>query len=202
MAILQHFLKSLQLWFIYSELHVSKCRRSHQPSDAEKMNGQYWTLYCHLLRCETSPHVGRYSIHHILLAWSLFSNEYSKQIWEFNATCQFCQLGLEPQFNNHIWNYCCLYHSIMDINYDNFYSWQRHILQSAALVVDSITKSTLSLLSQAFPLTVRYPYHTSILTGEGWVLELLTGHPWQIQTELGVSHHVLSNSLSLCDLWG
>jgi hypothetical protein len=39
-------------------------------------------------------------------------------------------------------------------------------------------------------LTVRYPYHTSILTGEGWVLELLTGHPWQIWTELGVSHHV------------
>jgi hypothetical protein len=46
------------------------------------------------------------------------------------------------------------------------------------------------LLSQAFPPTVRYPYHTSVLTGEGWVLELLAGHPQRIQTELGVSHHV------------
>jgi hypothetical protein len=63
-------------------------------------------------------------------------------------------------------------------------------LHSAALVVDSITKSTLSLLSQAFLPTVRYSYHTSVLTGEGWVLELLAGHPWQIWTELGVSHHV------------
>jgi hypothetical protein len=78
----------------------------------------------------------------------------------------------------------------MDINYDSFYSWWRHILQSVALVVDSITKSTLSLLSQAFPLTVRYPYHTSVLTGEDWVLELLAGHPQWVQTELGVSHHV------------
>jgi hypothetical protein len=78
----------------------------------------------------------------------------------------------------------------MDIDYANFYSRQKCILQSAALVVDSITRSTLSLPSQAFPLTVRYPYHTSILTGEGWILELLAGHSWQIWTELGVSHHV------------
>jgi hypothetical protein len=66
----------------------------------------------------------------------------------------------------------------MDIDYNDFYSQRRRILQSAALVVDAITKSTHSLLSQAFPPTVRYPYHTSVLTGEGWVLELLAGHPW------------------------
>jgi hypothetical protein len=78
----------------------------------------------------------------------------------------------------------------MDINYDDFHSQRRCILQSAALVVDTITKSTLSLLSQAFPPTVRYPYHTSVLTGEGWVLELLAGHPRRIRTELGVNHHV------------
>jgi hypothetical protein len=35
------------------------------------------------------------------------------------------------------------------------------------------------------------PYHTLILTGEGCVLELLTGHPRRIRTELGVSHVVL-----------
>ena len=37
---------------------------------------------------------------------------------------------------------------------------------------------------------VRLPYHTSILTGEGWVMELLAGHPRRIRTELGVSHEV------------
>ena len=37
---------------------------------------------------------------------------------------------------------------------------------------------------------LRLPYHTSILTGEGWVMELLAGHPHWICTELGVSHEV------------
>ena len=37
------------------------------------------------------------------------------------------------------------------------------------------------------PLHVKQPYHTSALTGEAWVLELLCGHPNRIQTELGVS---------------
>ena len=39
------------------------------------------------------------------------------------------------------------------------------------------------------------PYHTSALTGEMWVLELLHGHPERIQNELGVHKHVF---LSLC----
>ncbi|KIJ14159.1 hypothetical protein PAXINDRAFT_33865, partial [Paxillus involutus ATCC 200175] len=34
------------------------------------------------------------------------------------------------------------------------------------------------------------PYHMSILTGAGWVLELLNGHPEQIRTELGVHKHI------------
>ena len=33
----------------------------------------------------------------------------------------------------------------------------------------------------------REPYHTSILTGEGWVMELLGGHHNRIRCELGVS---------------
>ena len=37
---------------------------------------------------------------------------------------------------------------------------------------------------------LRLPYHTSVLTGEGWVMELLAGHPWHIHKELGVSHEV------------
>ena len=34
------------------------------------------------------------------------------------------------------------------------------------------------------------PYHTSALTGEMWVLELLNGHPECIRSELGVHKHV------------
>jgi hypothetical protein len=37
---------------------------------------------------------------------------------------------------------------------------------------------------------VRQPYHTSILSGRGWVEELLNGHPRRIRTELGVHKHV------------
>ena len=36
----------------------------------------------------------------------------------------------------------------------------------------------------------RQPYHTSILSGEAWVQELLHGHPRCICTELGVEEPV------------
>ena len=34
------------------------------------------------------------------------------------------------------------------------------------------------------------PYHTSILTGAGWLIELLLGHPDRIRCELGVRKDV------------
>ena len=34
------------------------------------------------------------------------------------------------------------------------------------------------------------PYHTSALSGQGWVLELINGHPEHMHTELGVRVHV------------
>jgi hypothetical protein len=40
------------------------------------------------------------------------------------------------------------------------------------------------------PLLLKEPYHTSALTGEAWVLELLAGHPERIHCELGVHRHV------------
>ena len=40
------------------------------------------------------------------------------------------------------------------------------------------------------------PYHTSILTGEGWVMELLGGHPDRIRCELGMSLEVYSDLIS------
>jgi len=56
-----------------------------------------------------------------------------------------------------------------------------------ALFTAIILTGTSSLL---LSLTEREPYHTSILTGEGWVMELLAGHHKRIRCELGVHHHV------------
>jgi len=59
--------------------------------------------------------------------------------------------------------------------------------QYITLFITIILTGTSSLL---LSLTEREPYHTSILTGEGWVTELLAGHPEHIRCELGVHHHV------------
>ncbi len=40
--------------------------------------------------------------------------------------------------------------------------------------------------------TTPEPYHTSILSGAEWVMELLAGHPERIRCELGVHRHVFS----------
>jgi hypothetical protein len=45
-------------------------------------------------------------------------------------------------------------------------------------------------LIYAQPLYDKTPYHTSALTGEAWVQELLTGHPERIRNELGVHKEV------------
>ncbi|KAF8836978.1 hypothetical protein BDN67DRAFT_884710, partial [Paxillus ammoniavirescens] len=44
-------------------------------------------------------------------------------------------------------------------------------------------------------------YHTSILSGQGWVMELWTGHPGCIHCELGMHTEVFSQLITeLCDL--
>jgi hypothetical protein len=63
----------------------------------------------------------------------------------------------------------------------------RRLHHHIALFVAILLNSTSSLL---LSLTEREPYHTSILTGEGWVMELLAGHPKRIRCELGVHRHV------------
>jgi hypothetical protein len=60
-----------------------------------------------------------------------------------------------------------------------------------AIFVDVIILVLVGLFKQAHQSTTKkIPYHTSILTGEGWVLKLLTGHPRHICTKLGVNHQV------------
>ena len=50
-------------------------------------------------------------------------------------------------------------------------------------------------LIYAQPLYDKTPYHTSALTGEAWVLKLLTGHPERIQNELGVHREAFDELL-------
>src|SRR6266550_5471551 len=42
----------------------------------------------------------------------------------------------------------------------------------------------------------KQPYHTSLLSGEGWVQELLNGHPKNIQCELGVTTDVFQQLIA------
>jgi hypothetical protein len=57
-----------------------------------------------------------------------------------------------------------------------------------SLLITVLSGAVLDHQSQAT--RTREPYHTSVLTGEGWVMELLEGHPKRIQTEFGVSRDV------------
>ena len=70
--------------------------------------------------------------------------------------------------------------------------WHRRqrIIQYAALIISVIISITANIQK---PLYIREPYHTSALSGEAWVLELLCGHPNRIRTELGMSLEVFNN---------
>ena len=67
------------------------------------------------------------------------------------------------------------------------------------LVIPTIQKILHTLFT---PGRTRRLYHTSILSGEAWVQELLHGHPEQIQTELGVHVHVFLALISELHLMG
>lgn len=56
------------------------------------------------------------------------------------------------------------------------------------LLINIVTHCTALLLLEAR--SDPQPYHTSILTGAGWLMELLLGHPDRIHCELGVHKHV------------
>lgn len=57
------------------------------------------------------------------------------------------------------------------------------LIQAAAVVIHSAAAATAIYAST---LLDRTDYHTSALTGEAWVQELLHGHPERMKTELGM----------------
>jgi hypothetical protein len=54
----------------------------------------------------------------------------------------------------------------------------------------ALLMSALITLLQIFSCKDPEPYHTSALTRQVWVLELLAGHPQHIRCELGMHWHV------------
>jgi len=60
------------------------------------------------------------------------------------------------------------------------------VVQVAAGFISVLITGTI-LFSRPLPVT---QYHISALSGQGWVLELLNGHPEHIPMELGVWVHV------------
>jgi hypothetical protein len=70
---------------------------------------------------------------------------------------------------------------------------RRRLHQFIVLFLSIVVTATASVVQS---LEGREPYHTSILTGEGWVMELLGGHPDRIRCELGMSLDVYSDLIS------
>jgi hypothetical protein len=83
----------------------------------------------------------------------------------------------------------------MDVDWQN--QWQQ-IICFMGLFMSIFLMITTSLLDF---IVVKQPHHTSILTGEAWVMELLAGHPLCILSQLGVQHHVFEALITtMCDL--
>jgi len=58
---------------------------------------------------------------------------------------------------------------------------------AAAFVINTVTFAAQIYAGLFYDKT---PYHTSALTGEMWVEELMNGHPDHIKSELGMRLHV------------
>ncbi len=72
---------------------------------------------------------------------------------------------------------------------------QKRFAQFILLYISIILSATTTILNSIYKKEPE-PYHTSLLTGEGWLLELLTGHPERIRCELGVHRHVFARLIS------
>lgn len=66
----------------------------------------------------------------------------------------------------------------------------RHPQALVAIAVTVVCYVTLVLQLYLSPSYWRQEYHTSALSGWGWLQELIKGHPDRIHTELGVRLHV------------
>ena len=91
----------------------------------------------------------------------------------------------------------------MPPNLSDGQQWATH--SQAAQCIQQITAIFLVIVTTIITLLNTYgpePYHTSILSGYGWVYELLEGHPGHIHCELGVSREVFLKLVSVLHSFG
>ena len=72
---------------------------------------------------------------------------------------------------------------------------QQWIIQYAVLLLSILIHASGALVVAMYPRDPE-PYHTSVLSGEAWVIELLIGHPERIHCELGMHAHVFAKLIS------
>jgi hypothetical protein len=76
------------------------------------------------------------------------------------------------------------------------YQWEIDRHQRYTLLLALNVNRVLIASTLLKPTRTKEPYHTSVLTGEGWLLELMAGHPERIRCELGVCLHVFTELLA------
>jgi hypothetical protein len=69
---------------------------------------------------------------------------------------------------------------------------RRSIVSIVGILLTVIIPKVIQVICALY---VKQPYHTSILSGEGWVQELLNGHPKRIQCELGITKELFHQLL-------
>ena len=82
---------------------------------------------------------------------------------------------------------------------------RQHILRHLTLLFNIIIIAITSIAHTAFepsPHSDPEPYHMSALLGEGWLLELLTGHPECIRNELGMYAETFNHLISHLRAYG
>ena len=75
-------------------------------------------------------------------------------------------------------------------SYDSLRSMLHQQMAMIFNILATLVFPTIMWTIDTFQRGKRQPYHTSILSGEAWVQELLHGHPRCICTELGVEEPV------------
>src|SRR5437660_1475311 len=72
---------------------------------------------------------------------------------------------------------------------------QQLCVHDSAMALTSILLQVISVLLDDIPREPQ-PYHTSRLSGQEWVMELILGHPDRIRCELGVSTGIFNTLIS------
>jgi len=70
---------------------------------------------------------------------------------------------------------------------------RQQIVHIGFLLINIIIPTILQIIQALY---IKEPYHTSILSGEGWVQELLHGHPKRIRCEFGVTKDVFGHLIA------